>query len=129
MSVPTPTEAELNILKILWGDGPATVREVHDQLYRNTDIGYTTTLKLLQNMFAKGLVRRNEKQRQHVYTAAVSRERTLGGIVRRWVDSTFAGSPAALAMCALEGTRVSKDELNSLRELVARLEAREKTSS
>jgi predicted transcriptional regulator len=129
MPAPAPTEAELKVLKVLWRHGPATVREVHDELYRNTDVGYTTTLKLLQNMFAKGLVRRNEKQRQHVYTAAVSRERTLGALVRGWVDSTFAGSPAALAMCALDGTRVSSEELRSLKEMISRLEARERGGS
>ena len=129
MRTPAPTEAELNVLKVLWRRGPATVRGVHEELYRNTDVGYTTTLKLLQNMFAKGLVRRNEKQRQHVYTAAVSRERTLGALVRGWVDSTFAGSPAALAMCALDGTRVSSEELRSLKEMISRLEARERGGS
>lgn len=124
MPTPAPTEAELNVLKVLWRHGPGTVREAHDELYRDTEVGYTTTLKLLQNMFAKGLVRRNEKQRQHVYTAAVSEQRTLGELVRRWVDNTFAGSPAALAMCALDGKRVTRDELRSLKAMIFRLEER-----
>jgi predicted transcriptional regulator len=126
MPAPPPTDAELNVLKVLWEHGPGTVREVHDELYRNTEVGYTTTLKLLQNMFAKGLVRRNEQQRQHVYTAAVSRKRTLNELVRRWVDNTFAGSPAALAMRALDGKRVTREELASLKALISRLEERER---
>lgn len=126
MPTPPPTEAELNVLKVLWQQGPSTVRNVHEELYRNTEVGYTTTLKLLQNMFAKGLVKRNEEQRQHVYSAAVSEQRTLNDLVRRWVDSIFAGSPAALAMRALDLKRVTREELASLKALVSRLEERER---
>jgi predicted transcriptional regulator len=126
MPTPPPTEAELNVLKVLWQQGPSTVRDVHEELYRNTEVGYTTTLKLLQNMFAKGLVKRNEEQRQHIYSAAVSERRTLNDLVRRWVDNTFDGSPAALAMCALDVKRVTRDELASLKALVSRLEERER---
>ena len=121
-----PTEAELNVLKVLWQRGPSTVRKVHEELYRSTEVGYTTTLKLLQNMFAKGLVKRNEEQRQHVYSAAVSEQRTLNELVRRWVDNTFAGSPAALAMRALDLKRVTREELASLKALISRLEERER---
>ena len=126
MPTPPPTEAELNVLKVLWQQGPSTVRNVHEELYRNTEVGYTTTLKLLQNMFAKRLVKRNEEQRQHVYSAAVSEQRTLNDLVRRWVDSTFAGSPAALAMRALDLKRVTREELAALKALVSRLEERER---
>ena len=126
MPTPPPTEAELNVLKVLWQQGPSTVRSVHEELYRNTKVGYTTTLKLLQNMFAKGLVRRNEEQRQHVYSAAVTEKRTLNNLVQRWADNTFAGSPAALAMRALDLKRVTREELVSLKALISRLEEREK---
>lgn len=122
---PQPTEAELNILKVLWRRGPATVRDVHEDLYHKTETGYTTTLKLLQNMFGKGLVKRNEEQRQHVYRAAVSEQRTLNDLLRRWVEHTFGGSPAALAMRALDLKRVTPKELESLKELISRLEQRE----
>lgn len=123
-AVAEPTEAELNVLKVLWRRGPSTVRDVHEDLYQNTEIGYTTTLKLLQNMFAKGLVKRNEEQRQHVYAAAVNEERTLNKLVRRWVDQ-FGGSPAALAIRALDAKRVSREELESLKAMISRLEQRE----
>jgi predicted transcriptional regulator len=126
MPAPPPTDAELNILKVLWRSGPATVRTVHEELYRNTHVGYTTTLKLLQNMFAKGLVTRNEKERQHVYAAAVSEQRTINELVRRWVNHNFGGSPAALAMRALDIKRLTRVVLASLKALIARLEEREK---
>jgi BlaI family transcriptional regulator, penicillinase repressor len=122
MPAQPPTEAELNVLRVLWKRGPSTVRNVHAELYRNTSVGYTTTLKLLQNMFAKGLVKRDEEPRQHVYAAAVSERRTLDGLVRRWVDRAFGGSPAALAMRALDLKRISREELDSLKAQIARLE-------
>src|SRR5215472_13723934 len=115
MPAQPPTDAELNVLRVLWKLGPSTVRDVHDDLYRNTSIGYTTTLKLLQNMLAKGLVKRNEEPRQHVYAAAVSEQRTLNTVVRRWVDRAFGGSPVALAMRALDLKGVSREELESLK--------------
>ena len=77
-------------------------------------------------MFSKGLVKRNEKQRQHVYSAAVSERRTLNELVRRWVDNTFAGSPAALALRALDVKRVTRAELASLKKQISRLEERER---
>jgi predicted transcriptional regulator len=126
MPARAPTDAELKVLKLLWQRGPGTVRKIHEELYRNTEVGYTTTLKLLQNMFAKGLVKRNEKERQHVYSAAVSEQRTLNEVVRRWVESTFAGSPVALAMRALDVRRVTPDELASLKDAIARIEERER---
>jgi BlaI family penicillinase repressor len=126
MSTSPPTETELNVLKVLWRCGPSTVRNVHEELYRNTEVGYTTTLKLLQNMFAKELVTRNEEERQHVYSAAVSEHRTLNELVRRWADNTFAGSPVALAMRALDVKRVTPEELASLKTLISRLEERER---
>lgn len=125
MPIASPTEAELKVLNVLWQRGPSTVREVHEELYRDTEVGYTTTLKLLQNMFAKGLVKRNEEERQHVYSAAVSQQRTLNEVVRRWADNTFAGSPVALAMRALDVKRPTREELVSLKALISRLEERE----
>ena len=127
MPVPPPTDAELRVLRLLWRRGPSTVRDVHEELYRNTDVGYTTTLKLLQNMLSKGMVKRREDEPQHVYAAAVSEDRTLNDLVRRWADNTFEGSPLALAMRALEVKRLTPQELDSLKELVARLEERERS--
>jgi len=121
----TPTEAELNILRVLWKRGPSTVREVYDALYQGTEIGYTTALKLLQNMLAKGLVTRNDRRRQHIYKAAVLKQPTLNAVVRRWINKTFAGSSAALAMQALGAKPPRSEELAKLRDLIRMLEGRE----
>ncbi len=126
MPTPSPTEAELSVLRVLWQHGPSTVRAVHEELYHDTEVGYTTTLKLLQNMLAKGLAKRNEERRQHVYSAAVSERRTVNELLRRWVDRTFGGSPAALAMRALDLKRFTPAELASLKAQIARLEERER---
>src|ERR1700739_282115 len=106
MSTPQPTPAELAILRVLWRRGPATVREVHEAVYGATDTGYTSALKLLQNMLAKGLVTRSKKARPHVYAAAVSERPTLNTLVRSWMDAAFAGSSLALAMQALDARPV-----------------------
>lgn len=122
MSAAGPTPAELQVLRILWGRGPSTVREVHDELYAGTETGYTTTLKLLQNLHAKGLVARDEGQRQHVYSALVSQDDTLQGVLRGLIDRAFDGSGAALAMHALEAKPATPAELAELKELIRRLE-------
>ena len=123
-----PTEAELSILRVLWERGPSTVREVHEALYRGTEIGYTTSLKLLQNMLGKGLVTRDDEPRQHVYRAAVSKQRTLNALVRAWIDKAFAGSSAALAIQALDAKPARREELARLKELIRKIEQRESKS-
>jgi predicted transcriptional regulator len=119
-----PTEAELAILHVLWERGASTVREVHEALYEGTATGYTTALKLLQNMLAKGLVTRDERTRQHIYRAAVPKQRTLNALVRILIDKTFAGSSAALAMQALDARSASREELGQLKELIRKIERR-----
>ena len=123
-----PTEAELSILRVLWERGPSTVREVHEALYQGTEIGYTTSLKLLQNMLGKGLVTRDDEPRQHVYRAAVSKQRTLNALVRAWIDKAFAGSSAALAIQALDAKPARREELARLKELIRKIEQRESKS-
>jgi BlaI family penicillinase repressor len=120
--LPEPTEGELAILAVLWQHGPATVRQVHDALAaRGT--GYTTTLKLMQLMAEKGLVRRNEDQRSHVYRAAVSQADTQGRLVRQLIDRAFAGSGAELAMRALAVKPASREELDDIRRMIDAIEA------
>lgn len=120
-----PTEAELAILRVLWEQGPSTVREVHEALYEGTKVGYTTALKLLQNMLAKGLVKRDEQKRQHIYSAVVPKQRTLNALVRILIDKTFAGSSAALAMQALDARSANREELGRLKELIRKIERKE----
>jgi len=117
-----PTAAEIAILRVLWRSGPASVRDVHAAIYGSEGPGYTTALKLLQNMLAKGLVTRTEEVRHHVYAAAVAERPTLNQLVRGWIDFAFAGSSLALAMQALDARPIDPDELARLKEEIARLE-------
>lgn len=113
-----PTASELELLRILWTHGPCTVRQVHEALGADKEVGYTSVLKLLQIMTTKGLVRRNEEQRAHVYEAqhaATEMKRQLAGDVLRKV---FGGSASELMMHALEGRVTSKQELQDLRRLL-----------
>jgi len=125
MNAITPTAAELAILRVLWRSGPCTVRDVHAAVYGDTRIGYTSALKLMQNMLAKGLVTRTEDARQHVYAAAVSERRTLNRVVSGWMDNVFDGSSLALAMQALDARPVAADELAELKAVIRKLERRQ----
>jgi predicted transcriptional regulator len=119
---PRPTDAELAILRILWQRGPSTVREVHEDLSRASDTGYTTILKLLQIMTDKGLVVRDESQRAHVYTTRESEQRTQRRLIGDLIDRAFGGSPAKLVLQALSGTKATAEELNAIRQLVESME-------
>lgn len=123
---PKPTDAELELLNVLWRLGPATVREVHEQLPKDT--GYTTTLKILQKMADKGLVLRDESNRSHIYTAAVKAESTQRQLVRHLLDSAFAGSPARLVMQALSEEKATPEELKEIKRLLKELEKQERKS-
>lgn len=111
-----PTSAELDILAVLWRLGPATVREVHEGL--NKDSAYTTTLKQLQVMAEKGLVVRNERFRSHVYEPRIPREQTQKQILGDLLTRAFEGSARELMMGALSTKPVSKEELNEIRKMI-----------
>lgn len=111
-----PTDSELEILQVLWSRGASTVRDVHTVL--GGDTGYTTTLKLLQNMHAKGLVRRDDSSRQHIYEARAREDATLRAMVQRLVTRVFNGSGAALALYALGDRSVSAEELAELKRTI-----------
>jgi BlaI family transcriptional regulator, penicillinase repressor len=113
-----PTASELEILRVLWSRGPATVREVHEALSEKKPIGYTTVLKLLQIMTTKGTVRRNEHQRAHVYEACEPAEKTKRQFAGDVLQRVFDGSASQLMMHALAGRRASKEELKELRRLL-----------
>ena len=121
--LPKPTEAELDILNVLWLRGPSTVREVHETLYRDEGAGYTTALKLLQVMHAKGLVERDDSQRAHVYRPVSSKANTQARFLTDIVQRVFDGSASQLVLQALGGNpRASREELAEIRALLARLE-------
>lgn len=110
-----PTESELEILQVLWTKNTATVREVHEELLKSKDAGYTTTLKLMQIMFEKGLVTRDSSSKTHIYTPVVTKENTQKLFLNRMIDSLFSGSSAQLVMQALGNHKSSKEELEEIR--------------
>lgn len=117
-----PTESELEILQVLWTLGKASVRQVNDELSKVRDIGYTTTLKLLQIMFDKKQVSRTEEGRYHVYEAAVSEQATQQLLVDKFVDTAFRGSAMKLVMQALGNHQASQEELDEIKKLIASME-------
>jgi predicted transcriptional regulator len=121
-AVPKPTEAELQILHVLWARGACTVRDVHEVLRLGDGTGYTTALKLLQVMHAKGLVERDDSQRAHVYRAAVSKERTQKRFLLDMVQRVFDGSSSQLVLHALGSQRTSREELREIRNLLNKLD-------
>jgi len=121
---PRPTEAELEILGVLWQRGPSTVRDVHELVSPTRGVGYTTVLKLLQIMAEKGLVRRDESRRAHVYAARVPAEQTQRQLVGDLVDRAFGGSAARLVQQALSSKRASREEIARIRDLLDEIERR-----
>lgn len=118
LTLPKPTEAELELLRILWAIEPATVRDIHEALNEQRESGYTTTLKLMQIMTAKGLVVRDEASRAHVYRAAISQEEMQSKILKDLSMRLFSGSAAQLAMHALAMEPASASELEEIRVLI-----------
>jgi Predicted transcriptional regulator len=116
-----PTESELEILQILWDKEKATVREVHEELSKTKDSGYTTTLKLLQIMFEKGLVKRDDSNKTHIYEPAVSKQRTQKQFLDKMINTLFAGSSAQLVLQALGNQKASKDELDEIQKYLDNL--------
>ena len=113
-----PTDAELEILTVLWSRGPSTVREVHEALSRRKPMQYSTVLKFMQIMAEKGLVRRDEKQRAHIYEAAQAREATERQLAGDLLRRAFGGSTKKLLMGALSARKASKEDLAELRKLL-----------
>jgi predicted transcriptional regulator len=120
--LPKPTDAELTILRVLWGRGPSTVRQVHDALATARLTGYTTTLKLLQIMAEKGLVRRDESDRTHIYAARATEEQTQKQLTQDLLDRAFGGSAMKLVMQALSSRHASREELEEIRDLLDKAE-------
>jgi len=120
-----PTEAELAILNVLWEAGPSTVRDVQNQLQSARGTGYTTTLKLMQIMYEKGLLKRDDSNRSHVYSAAITRQKTQKMAVTKIIDQLFEGSAQQLVMQALASKKTTAKELAEIRNLLDSLERKE----
>ncbi|MCJ8210667.1 BlaI/MecI/CopY family transcriptional regulator [Mucilaginibacter sp. RS28] len=122
MSDIKPTESELEILQVLWEKGPSTVREVHEELSKNKESGYTTTLKIMQIMHEKGLVSRNTSAKTHVYSAEVSKQQAQKSALNKIIDTVFTGSTADLVIQALGSHRASKDEIDAIKDYLKQFE-------
>jgi predicted transcriptional regulator len=115
---PKPTDAELAILRVLWGHGPGTVREVHDAIRRTKPVTYTSTLKTLQVMTEKGITARDDIRGQHVYRPVHAEKETLRRLVTDLLDRAFGGSTSKLVIQALASRRATDDELREIRQLL-----------
>lgn len=117
-----PTDKELAILKVLWQKGPSTVRQINDEICKEQETGYTTTLKLMQIMTDKGLLVRDKSEFKHVYKPAVSAEKTENQIVGDMLEKVFSGSAEKLVMRALTAKQVTAEELKKIRQLLDEME-------
>ncbi len=118
-----PTKSELEILQVLWKHGPSTVRFVNDRLNEEKRaVQYTSTLKLMQIMFEKEILKRDESNMKHVYSAAVEEQKYKSFLLDRFVDSLYEGSAASLMMQLLGNKKASKKELDEIRALLNKLD-------
>ena len=118
-----PTESELEILQVLWERKSASVREVHEELSKTKESGYTTTLKLMQIMFEKGLVKRDESAKTHYYQPLVSKEKTQKHMVGKMIDTLFGGSTTELVLQAFGNHKASEDELEAIQKMIEELKS------
>ncbi len=116
-----PTESELEILQVLWKKTTATVRDVHEELAKHKDVGYTTTLKLMQIMHEKGIVKRDASVRTHIYQSAVNRENTQKRLLNKMIDNLFGGSTTQLVLQALGENKATPEEIEKIQLLLNNL--------
>ena len=114
----TPTASELEILNVLWKNGPSTVKVVHNALSETKGVGYTTTLKIMQNMHEKGFLSRKPEGRSHIYHAAYEQEETRGRLLDRFLESTFSGSASSLVVQLLGNKKTSQKELDEIKRII-----------
>ena len=121
-----PTESELEILQLLWELGPTTVRAVNERLNERREVGYTTTLKMMQIMSEKGLVSRQEDARTHIYTAAADEQATKGLLLHQFVHAAFRGSATQMVLQALGNHEATPEELHEIKALITQIEQSQK---
>ena len=117
-----PTKSELEILQVLWDKGPSTVRDVNNELLKQKDVNYTTTLKLMQIMADKGILNRDESQMKHIYSVAEDEQKTKDHLLEKFVDSMYKGSASKLVMQLLGNKNTSQQELQEIKDLLKKLE-------
>jgi len=121
-TIPEPTRAELEILQVLWEFGPATVRVVNDKLNEQRDVNYTSTLKQMQIMADKGILKRDESQMKHIYIPVEAEQKTKDQLLNRFVNTLYKGSASSLVMQVLGNAETSKEDLDSIKELLKKLD-------
>jgi predicted transcriptional regulator len=126
MKVPKPTEAELEILQVIWEHGPSTVRFVNDLLSKHRKVGYTTTLKIMQIMTDKKLLSRDTSIKTHIYKVAISQQKTQQQLIDKLMATAFGGSAMKLVMQALGNKKSTVAELNEIRAFIDQLEGGKK---
>jgi len=120
-----PTESELEILQVIWKTGQCTVRDVHEELAKNKDAGYTTTLKLMQIMHDKGMLVRDTSAKTHLYKALITREQAQNTALDKILDTVFKGSTADLVIQALGQHRATADEIDAIKNYLQQFESRD----
>ncbi len=119
-----PTESELEILQVIWKKGQCTVRDVHEELAKNKDAGYTTTLKLMQIMHDKGMVERDTTSKTHLYKSLITREQAQQTAIDKIISTVFKGSTSDLVIQALGHHRASKDEIDAIKDYLKQFEGK-----
>ena len=118
-----PTKSELDVLQVLWASGPSTVRFVHDTLNQQKEaVQYTSTLKLMQVMTEKGILKRDETNMKHIYSAALEQEKTKGFLLERFIDSMYSGSVSNMMLALLGNDKTSKKDLQAVKEMLKKLD-------
>ena len=117
-----PTKAELEILQVIWNFGPSTVRQVNDKLNENREVNYTSTLKLMQIMTDKGILKRDESQMKHIYHVAEKESKTKDFLLEKFIDSMYNGSASKLMLQLLGNSKTSKEELQAIKDLLNKSE-------
>jgi len=123
-----PTKSELEILQVLWDKGPSTVREVNNELLKQRDVNYTTTLKQMQNMADKMLLNRDQGQMKHIYSVAVEEQKLKAHLLDKFVDSTYKGSASKLVMQLIGNKNTSRQDLQEIKDMIKKLEEQQKTA-
>ena len=125
MSGIKPSETELEILQILWSRGDSTVKQVNDAMNETKKVGYTTTLKIMQIMFQKGMLKRDESSRSHVYQAVINASSVEDSMIKKLVNGVFGGSTSEMILSALGSQKASKEELTKIKEFIKNIEDNE----
>ncbi len=120
---PEPTKSELEILQVLWEHGPSTVRFVNDQLNSQREVNYTSTLKLMQIMWEKGILVRDETSMKHIYSVAEEEQKTKAFLLDKFVDAMYKGSASKLIMQLLGNKKTSKEEMDAIRSILTKIES------